>query len=424
MTAPILFLLVDAIPWDLAREVWAEGGMPGFREPRPVVSVFPSLTHVAVASLLRGVFDERPPGYEARWYDPTDGRIRGGFSDPESEGPMAHFRARPHGLLGHLGVYFLRGLLAQGQIRWITHRFRREGGPWLGYLAATDGVGHFSGRPGLARAFRDVCAQLRTLREEQARRIGTLPEVVLCSDHGMAFGTLGHLAAKELETRLEAAGFRPGAMGPDGVALVPYGDVGGGVVYAHPERAAQVAEAVASAPGVDVAFGRSPGGALAFGQRGPMTRARLRWRDGLYRYEAETGDPLGYLPVWEALARAGRLADGWVEDEHLFAATWSHAYPDALARVRHGLEDLVEKPAPVLFSMGDDCTYGPALTHAGARLLGGQLGTHGGLSRAQSLGFAACTDAGSDPWPATPALRPEQVLRPWGDRVRAAARPS
>ena len=60
--APALFLLVDAIPYDLAREVWAAGGMPGFAEPRPTVSVFPSLTDVAVHALLREIFPERPPG--------------------------------------------------------------------------------------------------------------------------------------------------------------------------------------------------------------------------------------------------------------------------------------------------------------------------------------------------------------------------
>ena len=45
--------------------------------------------------------------------------------------------------------------------------------------------------------------------------------------------------------------------------------------------------------------------------------------------------------------------------------------------------DLVEFPAPVLFSMGSGYTYGPALTHAGSTLLGGQVGTHGGLGSEQ-----------------------------------------
>jgi len=46
-------------------------------------------------------------------------------------------------------------------------------------------------------------------------------------------------------------------------------------------------------------------------------------------------------------------------------------------------------------------------------------GNHGGLSAAQSLGFAAVTEDGDDPWLGAPALRPEQVFRPWTPVVRA-----
>ena len=69
--ATMLFLVVDAIPHDLALELWSDGAMPGFDEPRPIVSVFPSLSHVAVPSLLRGVLDVHPEGYEARYHDAT-----------------------------------------------------------------------------------------------------------------------------------------------------------------------------------------------------------------------------------------------------------------------------------------------------------------------------------------------------------------
>jgi len=77
VTAPTFFLLLDAVPYDLAHAVWADGGLPGFVEPRPTVAVFPSLTEVAVPSLLRGIFEERPPGYETRFFHPPSGEIRG-----------------------------------------------------------------------------------------------------------------------------------------------------------------------------------------------------------------------------------------------------------------------------------------------------------------------------------------------------------
>ena len=96
MPRPTFFLLVDAIPWDVARQVWAEGELPGFAAPRPTVSVFPSLTEVAVPSLLRGIFHERPPGYEARYFDPESGETRGGFSDPEADAAFVLLTNRVH----------------------------------------------------------------------------------------------------------------------------------------------------------------------------------------------------------------------------------------------------------------------------------------------------------------------------------------
>lgn len=416
-STPTLFLLVDAIPHDLAREVWADGGLPGFAEPRPTVSVFPSLTEVAVPSLLREIFPARPPGYEARFYHVPSGEIRGP-GDPESEAALAPFAARPRGLVAEAAIYLLRGRLAYAQIRWITHRFQHEGGPWLGYLSATDGVAHFSGREGLARCFRDIGASVHDLRLEHERRHGVLPGAVMCSDHGVAFGDLDHLSAHELGERLERAGFHLGRGGRDGALLVPYGDVAGGVVHVDAARAGDAAEVVIRAPGVDLAFAREEAGALVLGGAG-ASRARVRWRNASYHYDAERGDPLDYVAVWEALERAGRLRDGWAEDADLFAHTRSHRYPDALARVRLALGDLVLYPAPVLFSMQDSFTYGPALTHAGARLLGGLVGNHGSLSARQSLGFAAVTRNGDDPWRGAPTLRPEDVFRPWAEVLRS-----
>jgi hypothetical protein len=408
---PCLFLLVDAIPFDLAWEAWNEGAMPGFREPLPSVSVFPSLTDVAVPTLLRPAGGARPPGYEARWYHPPSGELRGP-GDPASEAALAPFQGRPRGVLGQAALYVLRASLAYAQVRWITHRFAREGGPWLGYVSATDGVGHFAGRPGLRRAFDGVLAAVDAVRREHRARTGAWPDAVLCSDHGMAFGRLHHLSEHALAEHLAGAGFRPGARGRDGVVLVPWGEVGSGVAHVERARAPELAERVAGAPGVELAFGADGAGCLVFGENG--ARARLAWRGERYRYEPLAGDPLGYAAVFEALARDGALdADGFVCDAALFAASWRAPFPDALARVRRGLEDLVEHPAPVLFSMREDWTFGPALTHAGAVLLGGQVGTHGGLSAAQSLGFAAANEEAGDPWPGAHALRSEQVFAPW-----------
>jgi hypothetical protein len=420
---PFLFLIVDAIPFELAREAWRSGRLPGFSQPRPMVSVFPSLTNVAVGALLQGVFDEVPLGYEARHYDPATATVRGGFHDPASEGGIGHLHGHLRGVLGHLAVYLLRSSMAYGEIRWITQSFLRNHSPWLAYVPATDGVAHFSGRASLERAFGKICEAVCRARDEHQRRTGVAPGVVMASDHGMAFGRFSHLSTHQLSECLRTAGFAPESTAARGFLLVAYGDVGSGVVYTTRTDAVSVAEAVAQAPGVEIAFALDGAGAVALSsKRGDLLRARIAWQEDRYLYEPLAGDPLEYAAVWNTLGRTGHLDDGWAKDRHLFASTASHRYPDALARVRRGLLDLVQAPAPVLFSMKQNWTYGPPLTHFGAKIMGGQIGTHGALSAEESLGFATAT-APDEPaeWREQPALRPQEVLRPWRRLAAAGA---
>jgi hypothetical protein len=50
----------------------------------------------------------------------------------ESVAAVAPFRARPRGLATQVAIYLSRRRLAYAQIRWITYRFRNDGGPSSG----------------------------------------------------------------------------------------------------------------------------------------------------------------------------------------------------------------------------------------------------------------------------------------------------
>src|SRR4029453_7206315 len=164
--------------------------------------------------------------------------------------------------------------------------------------------------------------------------------------------------------------------------LPSMGEIAAGVCFVAPDGAVTAARTLARVEGIDVVAARH-GTETAVIVRG-TDEAILDWRTDRYRYEASAGDPLRYAPVWAELERTGAIdVDGFGDGDALFAATWSHDYSDALHRIRRALTDLVEFPAPVLFSMRPGYTYGPPLTHAGSRLLGGQVGTHGALSSEQ-----------------------------------------
>jgi len=423
VTPPTLFLVVDGVPFDMASEAWEDGVLPGWRRPKPMISVFPSLTNVAIPALLGGAIDVRPPGYEARYYHPPSGEHRGGLSDPSSEPGLAPFRGHPEGLTGHFAVYALRRSLAWSQIRWVGWRFQQVGAPWLGYVSATDGVGHFGGEEALRAAFRDICGSLQRARQEFADRHGLEPRVVLCSDHGFGFGEHRHLDASEVSARLELAGLRVGHASGAGVVLSPMGDVGAGAAWCDRAAAGDVAQALVELPAIELAVARTSDGAFVYRVDDDLEVARIRSRPGgQWRYEPVTGDPL----LLEELVEPLRDPRGDIDDRALFAQTWNHRWPDPLRRIVQGLTTLVDWPGQVLFSMAAGWTFGPRSTQAAAMLMGGQRGTHGALDRAQSTGFVATVGDGDDmtSHAAHAALRPDEVFAPFAEQVRAGANES
>jgi hypothetical protein len=412
VTGASLVLVIDAIPWELAHQVWEEGHLAGFCEPVPNVSVFPSLTNVAAAALVGPILGGRPLGYEARYYHVPSGTLRGGLGDPDTDRPLALYPDHAEGALAQLASYLFPRLATWAEVSWLVHRFVRQGGSWLAYVSATDGVAHFGGRDPLRTAFRDLALRIVDARRALEREHQIPPPVVLASDHGMAFGPVVHVSSLEFARALEGAGFARESSPPEGFFLPAMGEVSAGVCFVAPDRAATAARALARLEGVDVTIARQTEHS-ALVVRG-SEEAVIHWRMNRYRYCATQGDPLEYLPVWSALDRRKEVAsDGFIDGEVLLTSTWSHGYPDALHRIRRALTDLVEFPAPLLFSMGRGHTCGPHLTHAGAAFLGGLAGTHGGLGMEESLGFLSVAELPAPP----PVVRTESALLPYRDLV-------
>ena len=418
LTGASLVLVIDAVPWSIARQVWEEGDLRHFCEPVPSVSVFPSFSNVAVPALITPIFGARPSGYEMRYYHPPSGTMRGGPDDPDADRPMAPYRSRPQGSVDLLAAYLFPHFMAWREVGRLLRRFMKEGGSWLAYASATDGVAHFGGRDALLAAFRKLTRQVVDARTTIEKEHGTAPPVVLTSDHGMAFGPLTHVSPAVVSQAMKDAGFVPERSGPDGFILPAMGEVAAGVCFVAPDRAVAAARILARLETIDFAVARrdEESAVVIHGAE----EATVRWRNGRYRYQRGPGDPLRYARVWTDLERAGAMdADGWVDGDILLTASWLHDYPDALHRIRRALTDLVEFPAPVLFSMRPGYTYGPLLTHAGSTLLGGQVGTHGGLGSEQSLGFLSVAGLPAPP----PVVRAEAALIPYRDLVMRGAEP-
>jgi hypothetical protein len=131
--------------------------------------------------------------------------------------------------------------------------------------------------------------------------------------------------------------------------------------------------------------------------------AELVWSaDGKrYRYTARDGDPLGLVPVFDSLRAAGKLdAEGFASDADLFAATSLAAFPDSASRIRAWATNHVRNSADILVSLKPGYYHG--VTSFGHVV--SLVGTHGGLEKSASLGFAMAT------YPLAPSTRLSDLI--------------
>lgn len=132
-------------------------------------------------------------------------------------------------------------------------------------------------------------------------------------------------------------------------------------------------------------------------------RAIIQWHpaQNSFRYSTETGDPINYLPVVEALARNHQFdADGFATADDWLAASMTHHYPLALERMVRGLTQNTLNPATILISLDNHYVNDSWLIQKGSRLVTCRS-THGGLDDLNSDGillsnFAPTQDTASD----------------------------
>lgn len=410
--ARTLFIMLDAVPFSVVEELAApERGeaalFRGFQAPVPVISTFPSSTSVAAAGLLEPAGLERSPGYEARFYDWDEGRVRGG-------GPLSYYRIdfpwrrffdwNRSGVV-RSAVNALRPLrAARRRLDAGIHGFFASNAPdyWV-YVEFTDVVAHLDGPPALAA----VLAYLdQRLQDARRRHPQADYRVVVFSDHGVAgVGEPLVNVWRPVRRALVDGGFRvrKRVQTANDVALTPFGLVSSFEVYALPERRPALAASLARVDGVDLCVHPAAEGWRVHGDAGVASFGKRTAADGVqWLYTPEGDDPLGY----------GELAGRWRADDEWLTATASHRYPDALYRMARAF-DLVLNPASIVCSLEPGHMFGRKSTERAARLTGSRLRwTHGALSREATNGFLLTDDRG---WKGGAALRFDRALLPFLD---------
>jgi hypothetical protein len=381
-----LVLCLDGVPLTAMQSLWDAGYFREFFRPTATVSTLPSDSEMALTAALHA---EPAPGYEHRYFDRAKNTMRGGAWVTLSGHGIPYIQKLDYDPPGwsKAAPYVMLRKAYDADLGRFRAAFLRSREPvFLAHITASDAFLHVrttqQARP-LLLEFDDV---LRELYLDSRGDLG----IIVFSDHG---NTQVPSHAVPLETFLTSHGWQvsDSLQTPRDVAIPPYGLVGFAAIYCRPESVNQLAEDLRGIEGADVIVSRDPGGRMAtILAAGSNAIAELEWTaDGRrYRYSARQGDPLDLTDLFDRLRVSRKLdAKGFASDADVFAATSLALYPDAAGRIRAWATGGVRNPSDIMVSFRPGYFYGKGSFNYLVTL----VGTHGGLERSATLGFAMAT---------------------------------
>jgi hypothetical protein len=390
-----LLLCLDGVPLEIMQAAQARGLFAGFNEPSGLLSPFPTMTNIALATMLGA---SAPLGYECLYFDRNAQELRGGVQKyigrrTPDKVPSSYMDELDYQepLPFEFLVYVAPDAVWRADMRRFRDKFRAAppDRDFFAFLKGTDGLLHIRGPQKLNVALESLDRILTEIQDF----CGAETEIVLFSDHGM---NLEENQKIHLQTHLRAGGyevkerFEPGR-GKRRVAAPAFGLCGYAAVYCADETdPAEVAGALTTLKGVDFSIRREGESAVVVhGARGTARISREQNGQARYSYEQLTGDPLQLDGVQSVLRAGGQLdARGYAPDADWYAHTAAHTYPDALANLFASLHaPRVRHTADVLVSCHDGYYYGMSFFSRFVRL----AATHGNALRASSTAFLMST---------------------------------
>jgi hypothetical protein len=394
-----VILVLDGVPFEIVDDLYRRGYFRLFPPPSRVVSVFPAMTDLA---LTRAFTDETCAGYEALYYDRSQGRTTAGsqvYLSGANE-PWARFMDYRCSMSLDAQAYLNPQGLWRHEMGGILKTIsQRRTGTVRAYSVATAGLGTRGGRDAIVQYLLDVDRLCERLTFERRGRI----RFTLMADHGHDLVPAHRV---RYDDALRKAGYRltDRLRGPKDVVWAQYGLVSCGVF--HTDDPQGVAGALLDVPGTDLVMMPVPEGPA--GPAGPavIVRSRtgtaaIRRTDTGFVYEPQHGDPLKLESILERLRSEGKVGpDGSVADREWLTATADHEYPDPLRRIWVAFHGLVQNPADVLVSFREGYFCGSKLFS----LVVDVASTHGSLSRRGAITFALSNHA-----PLPPLMRIEDL---------------
>ena len=413
----VLIVALDGVPYRAVEQAQKQGAFAGWPDAKPLISTFPSMTNIAYTALLRPFGVEPISGYELRHFDTDRNKVIGGLTKYKKKAypwrDLFQITSRTPG--SKIGVYARPAKHVWNTVAEIERLVLESRDELiLVHVASTDPMAHFLGDEKVVSFLIELSPRLEDLERRHRESRGRPLRLVLLSDHGNSDQKVLH--AKGIRKQLRATGLRVVSRlkRPNDVVVPTFGVVNFGLLFLRPELAEQAARAVADHPAVDVAAWLSAKREIrVISSDG---EAVIRWRGEVgarrFAYEPSIPDPLRLAEVRAHMAAAGLFdEDGYAAEADWFERSALSEFPDAARRLVDSLTGTyVRNAATVIFSLKPGYGLGLFSARLGARLKGGQQGTHGGLDRSSTLGFFLTNDPADRP---QVAIRADQALIEW-----------
>ncbi len=388
-----LLLCLDGVPHELIRQARQRGLFDQFHEPSRLLSPFPTMTNVALSTMLNA---SAPAGYESLYFDCDARELRGGIGKyvgrrTPDKIPSSYMDALDY----QEPLHFEFLIYVAPEKIWQTDfsRFRqclRAHAPaqdFFAFLKSTDGLLHIRGAEELNVALERLNELLRGVMKEY----GQDTEIVLFSDHGM---NLIENRRVSLRTHLRSCGYEfshnlRGASASR-IAVPAFGLCGYAAIYSlNDEVAEKVADNLTELEGVDFSICRKEDSVVVKSAQGEARILRkVRDEETFYRYQRIAGDPLKLQPTVKRM-KEWFDAEDYAPEDVWYEQTGDHSYPDVLANLYGALFDSrVRHTANLLVSFKDGYYYGAkAFSYLAPRL----RATHGNALSPSSNAFLMST---------------------------------
>jgi hypothetical protein len=390
-----LLLCLDGVPYDVVEAAKERGLFAGFGPPSRLLSPFPTLTNVALSTMLGAT---PPNGYESRYFDRANRELRGGVGKyigrrTPDKLPSSYMDELDYQepLAFEFLVYVAPEWIWRADMQRFRDRFRSatRTRDYFAFLKGTDGLLHIRGPGRLAVALESLDEILREIQGY----CGSETEIVLFSDHGM---NLRENRRAHLQTHLTRQGFKIvgqfRSVSRRAIAIPAFGLCGYAALYCGDEEAVPgLADALIDLEGVDFSVYRDSDSSVVV--KGSSGTARIEQkgtaRGTHYHYNQIEGDPLQLAAIMRGLSREGHFdPDGYALDRVWLERTANHVYPDSLANLYTSLHrNRVRHAADVLVSFRDGYYFGWSAFDHIVRL----AATHGNSLRGSTSAFMMST---------------------------------